>query len=198
MKATKRQLRRIIKEEAKRVLSELSGPTRNDLMSHYNAMNTSAEPNRGAVLLYNVITGPSYSFFSPEEVYSKEGVESMVEMMSDSQVQQLWDNILASDWVPGEKDYSLSAEDMSWGIDESILSRQQLRHIINEIYETRPGHIEAKYALVKNGYNIDQPLSSPQNDAAITDALEHGRGMRDDFNYDDIVYVVNHWEYFNI
>ena len=68
-----------------------------------------------------------------------------------------------------------------------------LRHGIYMVL--RHGHIEAKHALTKNGYDLNQPMHSPQNDMAIDDALDYGRSIIDDFNYDDIVYVVNNWNY---
>jgi len=76
--------------------------------------------------------------------------------------------------------------------------KETVEEAVNEMYKTRPGHVEAKYALVKNGYDINQSLSSPKNDAAITDALELGSAMRDDFNYDDINNVINNWDWITI
>ena len=76
-----------------------------------------------------------------------------------------------------------------------IIREEMSRHTVNERYEIHQGHIEAKYALTKNGYDLNQPMSSVQNDMAIEAALDYGSGLIDDFNYDDIVYVVNNWDY---
>ena len=120
MRMTERKLRKIINEEVIRALNELSGPTRNDLAAHYNDMNTDAEPNRGAEMLHSIMTGPSYDFYAPEDVEVGGGVDALVEHMTDSQVQEIWDNITASTWgepgTVGTGDYSSSAEDMSWGV----------------------------------------------------------------------------------
>ena len=115
MKITKRQLRRIIKEETQYVLKELSGGHRNQLANMFRARGEDV----GAMALYNVMTGPSYNMYTKDEVDAEWGIDSLVEHMSDSEVQEILDNMLAaSGATPGEYGSSLSAEEMAWPDDQ--------------------------------------------------------------------------------
>ena len=116
MRISKKGLKRIINEEVTRALNELSGPTRNDMAAYYHGMDNDQEPNRGARMLRGVMTSPSYDFYTKDEISPSWTVDELVEHMTDSQVQEIWDNIQAADWSPGDEDYSMSAEDMAWGV----------------------------------------------------------------------------------
>ena len=168
MKITKRQLRRIIREEKMKLKENPAGGGRGPSGTEY-------------LHLRDLDTGRAISTQISRAQVDRSGTPTIRVALS---------NMLTLHLDPDD------AMNLANAL-QSVAQQGMAESAVNEggTMEIRQGHIEAKYSLTKNGYDLNQPMSSPQNDMAIEDALDYGRSIIDDFNYDDIVYVVNNWNY---